>query len=395
MSQKPDIQLSKEDLHLFFNEYFAYYLTLNSYWKNVFVTRVLQFIDSKGIHGADGFTVNNKVRAIIAASAVQLTLGLETWDYDYFQDIIIHPKVYVNTSTNQLHKGETNLAGYVRLSWKSFIDGYKNQHDNLNLGIHEFSHALRFNGIRGNDEDYYLKYFFIIWLGTAYEAHYHLKQGKQTIFRAYGGTNINEFISVCMEHYFESPDQIKAHYPLLYYNTAILLNQVTVNNVTEINIREKYLHLKNQLANPIKNRELKTSFIHSPSISLLFITGTLFLITGISSGFFSGPSLTLLLLAVLFYLRIDFYNVNVSIKNNELEFKKGILVFKYRKPNKAMISQLISLSVNKHNKTAALTFMYFNLADNHFYEEETECSLSDAEELLSEFKANKVPVKRI
>jgi len=39
--------------------------------------------------------------------------------------------------------------------------------------------------------------------------------------------------------------------------------------------------------------------------------------------------------------------------------------------------------------------MFYNALDKHFYDESAQCSLTDARELFSEFRANKVPVKRI
>jgi Mlc titration factor MtfA (ptsG expression regulator) len=222
--------------------------------KKRFVTRCLHFTSTKEISGAEGFNVTNKVRAIISVSAVQLTLGLDIWDYDYFQRIVIHPQKYRDANTQQNFKGETNLQGYIKFSWLSFIYGYKNAQDNVNLGIHEFTHALRFNSFRGNEQDYYAKHFFTMWLSTAYEVHYQIKNGKKTIFRDYGGTNINEFISVCFEHYFESPLQIKEAYPFLYYNTAILLNQKTEEGKTLIGVREQMMKEKSKLLTPLKSR---------------------------------------------------------------------------------------------------------------------------------------------
>ena len=85
---------------------------------------------------------------MIAASAVQLTFGLETWDLSYFTQILIYPSEYKNPQTGRYHKGETNLGGFMCLSWSDFIEGIKNPTDKVNLGLHEFGHALRFNSIR-------------------------------------------------------------------------------------------------------------------------------------------------------------------------------------------------------------------------------------------------------
>ncbi|MEO6301939.1 MAG: zinc-dependent peptidase, partial [Bacteroidia bacterium] len=225
----------------FYSNYFVYYNTLNAQYQRLFVKRCLHFISEKTIIGAEGFEADNRVKAIIAASAVQLTLGLETWSFNYFETIIIHPSDFNNAASGLKFRGETNLAGFIRLSWKGFISGYKIKDDNINLGLHEFTHALRFSAIKGDIQDYFVEHYFDKWLASAMEAYKDIKNDRATIFRKYGGTNINEFLSVCIEHYFESPEEIKKEYPNLYFCTAILLNQQTQNNTTQINIRENLL----------------------------------------------------------------------------------------------------------------------------------------------------------
>jgi len=392
--EQTDIQLSNNDLHRFYVNYFHYYNTLSPSWQKKFIERTIHFICNKNIVGAEGFVVNNKVKAIVAASAVQLTLGLTTWDYDYFFEIIIHPKVFTNKATNQQFKGETNLRGYMQFSWLSFIKGYENLHDNINLGIHEFSHALRFNSIRGNEEDYYAKYFFVKWLGTAYEAHYHLKQGKESIFREYGGANINEFISVCFEHYFESPLQIKSAYPHLFYNTAILLNQLTSDEKTEVNIREQMMIEKNKLLTPLTKREISQSVSKSTSLPLIVATLVLYFTTAFSAGFFSGPALTLLAIAGLFYLRLEVNHVAISIEENKCAIKKGFYFLKNWQKHDILLSQVVNLTCSETSDETELTFIYYNFKDQHFYEESLECDTVHVKGLVQELKANKIAINR-
>ncbi|MCE3258409.1 MAG: DgsA anti-repressor MtfA, partial [Bacteroidetes bacterium] len=143
MEAYTDIQLNVTELRQFYARYFSYYNTLNAEWQSRFVSRCYQFISLKIITGAEGFKPDNKVRAIIAASAVQLTLGLSLWTLDHFDTIIIHPSDFDNKPSGLKFRGETNLSGYIRLSWKSFIAGYRVGDDNINLGLHEFTHALR------------------------------------------------------------------------------------------------------------------------------------------------------------------------------------------------------------------------------------------------------------
>jgi len=390
-----DIQLEHKDLHEFYDEYFYYYSTLNAHWKKKFIERTLYFIDAKAISGGDGFVVDNRVRAIVAASAAQLTLGLEIWDYDYFYEIIIHPRIYTNQATQLQFKGETNLQGYIRLSWLSFINGYKNQRDNVNLGIHEFSHALRFNSFRGNEEDYHMKYFFTQWLCTAYEAHYQLKKGRESVFRSYGGANMNEFISVCFEHYFESPEQIKIQYPHLFYNTAILLNQCTLNDQTNVDIREQMICEKNLLTEPLSKSEMKQSILSSSSMPLIYISLFLLVLTIFRTGFFSGPSFILIMLTLAFYLRLELTHLTVQAQNNQLQISKGLFFLKNWSKQKLLLSQLVKLQYSEKEDITEMVFIYYNLNNKHFYEESLECNVKEAQQFIHELKVNRVAVNRI
>ena len=161
MNDQKDIALESEEINLFLSKYFSYYRTLEVKWKVIFVRRVMEFASSKWFVGQRGFEVNNQVKVIVSASAVQLTLGLENWRIDYFESILLFASEFKNELSGLRLKGETNLSGYVSFSWKSFIDGYRVPDDNLNLGLHEFTHALRFNGIRGHETDEFFQAIFL------------------------------------------------------------------------------------------------------------------------------------------------------------------------------------------------------------------------------------------
>jgi MtfA peptidase len=237
MEQK-DIPLNSESLDAFLSKYFNYYNTLDKEWRSVFRTRVIGFIHSKWFVPQRGLEIDNRVKAIVSASAVQLTLGLKNWKIDYFDTIVLFPTDFTNIISGLKLKGETNLGGFVSFSWKSFIEGYRIPDDNLNLGLHEFTHALRFNGVRGHDSDEFFNGYFPKWLSHAKAEFNKLKNGSDSIFRKYGGANINEFLSVVVEHFFESPEEFKTELPLLYSATAILLNQKTDGVVTKVDIRK-------------------------------------------------------------------------------------------------------------------------------------------------------------
>jgi Mlc titration factor MtfA (ptsG expression regulator) len=365
---------------------------LDEKWQEVFIERCLFFTKNKNIRGAEGFKPTNKVKAIIAASAIQLSLGLDHWQLDYFDTIIIHPNDFEDHLTGQKFRGETNLAGYIQFSWRHFISGYRVKNDNINLGLHEFAHALRFNPIRGSDQDHFMEHYFNAWLASANEAFSDIRQNRETIFRKYGGTNINEFLSVCIEHFFESPEQIKERYPMLYYSTAILLNQETNGVKTQINVRERLFNEKNKLVRFKHRIDLKTLWHKTKSFQIIVAIIIPLIYTLFVTGPFSGGSFFLSALLMGMLLRYDFYYINVSVEETKLFIRKGYMVFK-RREIQIDISQLISVRVyGNHTGDSEVELIYYDQKENGFYMETISTGVDVSDEILKEAIQNKIAV---
>jgi len=337
LASEDDILLGLDGLHSFYTGYFEYFNTLNGHWQEVFNSRCMEFISEKTIIGAEGFKPNNKVKAIIAACAVQLTLGLDVWDLNYFESIIIHPSDFDDKASGLKYRGETNLAGFIRLSWKGFILGYKISDDNINLGLHEFTHALRLSPIKGSTQDYFVEHYFNKWQAAAIEAYYDIKNKRQTIFRKYGGVNMSEFTSVCIEHYFESPEEIKKQYPNLYYCTAILLNQQTQNNVTQIGIRVMLLNESNTLQKGFSDKIIKTAPLQSNSFVVAIIVSVPLIFTIYKTSFFSGGSIFLFLIVAAIYLRFDFKFTKMHFSKRGFILNKGFFIHRILRSSASVV----------------------------------------------------------
>ena len=391
MGTENDITLSLDDLHNFYTGYFAYYATLSNQWQHVFNTRCKKFISKKTIIGAEDFTPNNKVKAIIAACAVQLTLGLESWELEYFETIIIHPSDFDDKPSGLKFKGETNLSGYIQLSWKDFISGYKIDNDNVNLGLHEFTHALRFNAIKYNFQDYFVEHYFNKWQSVALEAYQDIKNDRETIFRKYGGANLNEFLCVCIEHYFESPLEIKKHYPHLYYSTAILLNQQTQNNITQLNIRELLLEENNRLLPGFSDLLIKTAPLKSASFIVALLVVVPLVYTIFATSFFSGASIFLFGLLLAAYLRFDFYFTIIAFDKNFFSVNKGFLFFKNWRRLSIPVSEFVSVRLySRGDKDNEWEMLFYNSKNASFYEETIPTNLPVEPQFISDLNANKV-----
>ncbi|MDX2172056.1 MAG: zinc-dependent peptidase [Bacteroidota bacterium] len=392
MQSPNSLSLEPNQLSEFYEQNFSYFNKLNNHWQNIFIGRCIEFIALKQIISHNHKNVNNSIKAIIAASAVQLTLGIDTWQLSYFDTIIIHPEDFENTSNGLIYKGETSLNGIIKLSFKSFINGYKNSTDNINLGLHEFTHALRFNSVRGHEQDYFIDLYFSKWLVSASEAFNNIKNGKDDLFRKYGGTNINEFMSVCIEHYFESPHQIKERYIHLYYNTAILLNQETTEANVSVNVRQKFFEEKNMIYSPITNINFKYNYLQYGWLKASLIVFSIALFTTFKIGINQGPSLILFLIAILLYCRFDYSFTKLNFTNKEIEIKKGFSFFSFLNPKKILLSQLISVSSCNKENNIDLNLIYYQSSDTYFYEENFNFKPFNTKQLFDELRANKIAI---
>lgn len=383
-----DIRLNPTDLHAFLEKYFSYYTTLNGHNKNLFVERLLIFIRSKHFVSQKNLEVNNKVKAIVSASAVQLTLGLKDWQLGYFDTIILFPADFKNEISGLYLKGETNLTGFVSFSWKSFIEGYRIPNDNINLGLHEFAHALRFNGIRGENNDYFFENYFWKWYCYAYKEFYKLQKGLPSIFRSYGGANINEFLSVAIEHFFESPQQFKNNAPELYSATAILLNQKTDGTTTEINVREKeFDYLKKKESISAFNPDM--SFFTSPGVQSSYIFILIGALTILQTGLFSFPSLVVLALYAGLMLKNDFKYARFMVDENGIKIYKGFLAFRNRSIRQISLYQLVNIELDDGGNDQTVIFNYFDSLQN-FCSDTTSVKMDDEVKLrfINELRKN-------
>lgn len=389
--------LSPYDIHNYLEKTVVYYQKLPVAEKKRFVYRVGQFIFSKSIEGRQGLMVTSEMKILLAATAVQLTFGLQTWDLSYFGYIMIYPADYQNPNTKNYHKGETNMGGFMCFSWKHFLEGIAIPNDKINLGLHEFGHALRFNGVRGNESDYFFTNYFDRWLSCAVIEYQKLRNNEASIFRKYGAVNINEFFSVVVETFFETPQEFRAYFPELFDQTAILLNQyVDGNGYVQLNVREELLNKKNIY--------LKRNYGHVLSYTArgngLVIFSVIFFIVGLLSlqgqGYKYPPAYICMAVAAVCWLVFEHRYTRVSFDTEGFELQKGFLLFKNYSHKKIPYSRLISFTGNSEsdvNPVYDMTLTHMDMQGS-FYEETIRARYDEAtfEQLANDLRRNYIRV---
>lgn len=205
---------------------FVFYGKLSDKRKRFFEFRVAAFISKYKLIGKEGFVITDQVKVLISATFVMLTFGMRHYLINVFNKIIIYPESYFSTINKEFHKGEFNPgAKAVVFSWKDFKEGFQYKNDNINLGLHEFAHALYFHGLKAKDQS------SIVFADGYVKTQKYLVQPKvldhliaSNYLRIYAYTNQAEFFAVILEHFFETPKLFKREFPELYNNIKSMIN---------------------------------------------------------------------------------------------------------------------------------------------------------------------------
>jgi len=197
---------------------FKFYRRLSTYDKRKFDYRVREFIQAHQFVGRENIIITPVKKTVIASIAVMLTFKMSKYLYRQFENIIVYPNNYLSQITHQKHRGETNpKAKTIVFSWEGIVEGIKVEDDNLNLGIHEFTHALYFSLVNdsGNEATQFISNFKKV-IRFLEDKTMRDKLIKANYFRDYAYENQYEFLSVITENYFETPGEFHTKLPDLF-----------------------------------------------------------------------------------------------------------------------------------------------------------------------------------
>lgn len=219
-------QLSKLELAVLESQ-FSFYNKLTAKEKKRFQHRVSVFINNKQFVGRQDLELTTDMYVLISATAVMLTFGFRKYLIDLIDVIIVYPEAFYSTTNETHHKGEFNpkLKSLV-ISWQHFKEGYDIENDNLNLGVHEFAHAIHLSSFNNEDISAIIfnESFQELTSYLSKNESLRLRLIESKYFREYAYTNQYEFIAVIIENFIETPKQFKAQFPQLYLKTKQMLN---------------------------------------------------------------------------------------------------------------------------------------------------------------------------
>ncbi|WP_245940187.1 zinc-dependent peptidase [Seonamhaeicola aphaedonensis] len=206
---------------------FTFYNKLPFQYQVYFEHRLASFIKDKDFLGRQGVIVTEEMKVLISATAVMLTFGFRDFYIGLISKIVIYPKEFYSKSNNAYHKGEFNPKfRALVLSWKDFEKGFEDGKDNLNLGIHEFTHAIHLNSIKERDVSSTIFSDSFKELSEILSRHEYLREAliSSEYFRRYAFTNQFEFLAVAIESFIETPHEFKSQFPRVYNKVKQMLN---------------------------------------------------------------------------------------------------------------------------------------------------------------------------
>ncbi len=195
--------------------------------KRLFLKRFAWFKSKKQFVFYGDIPNKKEIKAYVTASAVLLTMGMKRYQYHRSVNrIIVYPSKYYSRIHRRHHLGEYNPGLKILVfAADTLKEGFRIPNDRINLGIHEFSHALCYE--MKQDGNWRTKRFRFglkkLKDFLADDAQVKRLSGE-AFFRNYGYANVYEFFAILTECFVESPNEFQTKYPNLYKTVQIMYN---------------------------------------------------------------------------------------------------------------------------------------------------------------------------
>lgn len=211
------------DWSKFLESHVPFYQQLDAKGKIEFEQRALLFLETTRVE-AGQFEVTDEDRLLVAASAIIPVWAFKDWRYFNLKAVFLLPQAFnANLEFNQPDSlitgmvGTGVMTGKLVLSKPDLYQGFANDRDKHNVGIHEFVHLVDMADGECDGFPERLKAFAysIPWFELLRRKVLEIEQGQSNI-RDYGATNRAEFFAVASEYFFERPAMLKRKHPKLY-----------------------------------------------------------------------------------------------------------------------------------------------------------------------------------
>ncbi|MBB3697548.1 zinc-dependent peptidase [Flammeovirga yaeyamensis] len=227
----------KEEWRTILRENVTFYNEISEEKKDEFEQRLLRFLAFVKIKGVKT-DIEDLDKLLVASSAIIPIFGYPDWEYPNLKEVLIF-----NSDLNETEFGHHFNDGHVLgmvgtgkltnkmlLSKGALREGFRNDNDKKNVGIHEFVHLIDMadGNTDGIPEVFMSKCYTLPWINLMKAEIEKIHQNESDLDE-YGGTKDQEFITVASEYFFERPQLLKKKHPDLYLALEKIFNQKMVD----------------------------------------------------------------------------------------------------------------------------------------------------------------------
>jgi Mlc titration factor MtfA (ptsG expression regulator) len=175
------------------------------------------FIAEKRITGVD-VTIDDRLRLLVAASAVTLSLAWEDFEWDALTEVLLYPADFDRDYGFERAElaGQAHPWGTVILSVPALFESFADPDDAYHVGLHEFAHLLdvqqnQIGGVFAGLSHVRQRE----WVTLMESEMARLRTGRSVI-DDYGAHEPAEFLAVAVEAFFEVPLAVRQRHRELY-----------------------------------------------------------------------------------------------------------------------------------------------------------------------------------
>ena len=216
-----------KDYHAILLHYSTYYSNLNEKFQQKFRLRLYHLLNILSFSSAELPSVTREMRAVIGSSIIQITFGLSNYLPTKFTNIVVKPHRYMYPGFGEPFLGHIDFdSATIYFSWQDVKEGYQYPHDAVNVALHEMAHVIEAeDGFDQIFNWFFKKIEWAKWAQLAFNKMHIIRKGNNSFLKNYGGINMKEMFAVCIETFFEQPEEFKRRLPEIYDTLTELLNQ--------------------------------------------------------------------------------------------------------------------------------------------------------------------------
>jgi len=218
-----------QDYHNILVAHSTYYRYLEQSEKKRFRLRLFRLLNVMAFGSMKMPEVTREMRVVIGSAIIEITFGLANYLPTRFTTVEVLPYRYMYPGYGEPFLGHIDFnQNKIYFSWDDVRTGYLVPDDAVNVALHEMAHVLEAeNGINEIFTNFFDRVEWNQWAQQAFNKMQVIRNQRNRFLKNYGGINMTEMFAVCIEAFFEQPQEFRKSLPIIYQKMVDLLNQDT------------------------------------------------------------------------------------------------------------------------------------------------------------------------